>query len=202
MSPWTKGSMMLALMAAAMVAPMPAQAQPSASAPPADDEDASDSRYPDYVAAGSVLLPVGAGFGVAGLAVGAAADDGTAALGLATVGTTAMAVGLPLLLLGLTPEEPTDSGAAYAGITLATPGVLSFGLGASIMMFREFGPDVDPLTGAQRGTPDRVLPIGLMVAGAAATVGGVILWATGATSEDTTVALRAGPTSLAVDGTF
>jgi len=209
-SPLRGSSLVVALALASVAGPAEAQEtapqRPPTGRPSPEASDASDPRYPDYVTAGSVLLPVGAGIGLAGLAVGAAADDGKAALGLGALGTTSMAVGLPLLLLGLTPDAPADSANAYAGIALATPGVISFGLGGSIMMFREFGPNVDA-SGAPQGTPDRVLPIVLMAGGAAATVGGIILWASGAEADDgsdaeTAVELSVSPGYTSVRGTF
>lgn len=198
-----RGSLAVAL-AAVLLAGQAEAREPIS--PEAEQGDPSDPRYPDYVAAGSVLLPVGAGIGVAGLIVGATADDGKAALGLGALGTTTMAIGLPLLMLGLTPDAPTNSANAYAGVALATPGVIAFGLGGSIMMFREFGPNVDASTGVPNESPDRVLPIVLMAGGAAATVGGIVLWSAGADTDDdeerTAVELSVSPGYTSVRGTF
>lgn len=196
-----RGPLTVALTIAVLAGAFESAAQEAEPAPDARD----DARYPDYVVAGSVLLPLGAGLGLAGLAVGAATDDGKAALGLGTLGTTSMAIGLPLLMLGLTPETPSDSATAYAGIALATPGVIAFGLGGSIMMFREFGDDVDPNTGEPVGPPDRVLPIVLMAGGAASAIGGVILWASGADAEEgeaQAIELSVSPGCATVRGTF
>ncbi len=198
-----RGSLAVALAITLMAGQAEAQ---EAVSPEAEQGDPGDPRYPDYVTAGSVLLPVGAGIGVAGVIVGATADDGKAALGLGALGTTTMAIGLPLLMLGLTPDAPSSSATAYAGIALATPGIMAFGLGGSLMMFREFGPNVDASTGVPNEDPDRVLPIVLMAGGAAATVGGILLWSSGADTEDdderTAVELSVSPGYTSVRGTF
>lgn len=198
-----RGSLAVALAITLMAGQAEAQ---EAVSPEPEQGDPGDPRYPDYVTAGSVLLPVGAGIGVAGVIVGATADDGKAALGLGALGTTTMAIGLPLLMLGLTPDAPSNSATAYAGIALATPGIMAFGLGGSIMMFREFGPNVDASTGVPNEDPDRVLPIVLMAGGAAATVGGILLWSSGADTEDdderTAVELSVSPGYTSVRGTF
>ena len=164
--------------------------------------EAADMRYPGYFVAGLVTLGAGVGFAVGSVV---AAFDGAEkdALGLGALATVAWGTGVPLTLLGATPDHPGDSATAYAGIALGTAGVLGFGLGGTLWATRE---------AEQQEDPDYIAPIALMGAGGAALVAGVITWAIGAPSDDeqrddrkpreVEAQLVVGPTRLGVQGRF
>lgn len=164
----------------------------------AEPREDSDIRYPGYVIAGLASLGLGVGLAVGGV-VAAADAQAKDALGLGALATVAFGTGVPLTLLGATPEHPGDSPTAYAGIALATSGALGFGLGGTLLLAQEAERDQDP---------DYVASIALMGAGGAALVAGVITWAIGAAGDDdgdergAEAHLVVGPTHLGLRGTF
>jgi hypothetical protein len=160
-------------------------------------EETSDMRYPGYVVAGLVTLGAGVGLAIGSVV---AAFDGSPkdALGLGALATVAFGTGVPLTLLGATPDHPGASAMAYAGIALATGGALGFGLGGILWATQE---------AENQENPDYVASIALMGAGGAALVAGVVTWAVGAPTDDEEprgleAQLVVGPTHVGLQGRF
>jgi hypothetical protein len=176
---------------AAEPAPVASWAEPSPVAVSPADGD-GEAKYPDYVVGGIVSLAAGAAF-VGGGLVAAATEHPKTALGLAALGTTGLAVGVPLVLLGGADRQPADSAMVGTGTAVATPGVIGLGMGITILSERLAADD----------EPEMVLPLVLMGVGAAVAVTGIIIWAGGAgPAEQSSARLSLGPTSATLQGTF
>ncbi len=177
--------------------------EPSAADAPTLAEEATDGdvpggpKYPGYVVAGAISLAA-----AGGLAVGGAIATGTSspqtATGLLALGTVAAGIGVPLVLLGASDETPVSSFRMATGVAVATPGVLSLGVGGTIWA-KQVAADEER---------ELALPLTLIIGGAIATVGGVVLYATGAGHDDGAdevaldVELVLGPTSATLFGRF
>jgi hypothetical protein len=164
-----------------------------------EEREPRDMRYPGYFAAGLITLGAGVGLAV-GSVVSAFEGDDRAAIGLGALATIAWGTGIALTLLGATPDPAGDSATAYAGIALATTGVLSLGLGGTLWAARE---------GEKQEDPDNLAPLVLVAGGGAALVAGVITWAVGASRDDDDdraggleAELVVGPARLGLQGRF
>jgi hypothetical protein len=167
--------------AAAAAAPSVASGSTPPPAPPLDSAAASDdgsdgqARYPGYVTGGVITLLAGAGLAVGGV-VAAAGENEQTSIGLLALATTAAGVGVPLVMLGATDERPVDFPRAMAGVVVATPGAIGLGLGGTSLAAQ--------LASDDRKDENLILPIGGMIAGGAALVVGIVVWATGAGHAD------------------
>lgn len=156
---WAVGALVAAM------APRAAAAQ--------EDDEPGGAKYPEYVVGGAISLAAAAGLAVGGaFAVGT--DSPQTATGLLGLGTVAAGVGVPLLLLGASDEQPVSTFRMATGVAIATPGVICVGLAGTMW-------------GTQEASGEELrlgLPLAMMIGGAVATVGGIILYATGAGHDD------------------
>jgi hypothetical protein len=161
----------------------------------AEDDEPGGAKYPEYVVGGAISLVAAGGLAVGG-AVATFDDSPQSAIGLLGLGTVAAGVGVPLVLLGAADEQPVSTQSMATGVAIATPGVISLGIGGTMWA-------------AQAASQDDLqlgLPLTLLIGGAAATVTGVVVYATGAGHDDSADAVRAevklGPTGASFIGTF
>lgn len=161
-------------------------------------EDDGGAKYPGYVVAGAISLAAAGGLAVGG-AVATFDDSPQTAIGLLGLGTVAAGVGVPLVLLGAADERPVSTFRMATGVAIATPGVISLGLGGTMWAAQA----------ASQDDLELALPLTLMIGGAAATVTGIIVYATGAGHDDSADAATAvnaevvlGPTGVSLMGTF
>jgi hypothetical protein len=161
-----------------------------------EEDEPGGPKYPEYVVAGAISLAAAGGLAVGG-AVATFDESPRTATGLLGLGTVAAGVGLPFVLLGAADETPESSFRMSTGVAIATPGMLSLGIGGTIWAAQAAGPDdVKP-----------ALPLSLVIGGAVATVMGIVVWATGAGHDDSAdrgVAARVelGPGGASLRGTF
>lgn len=155
-------------------------------------EEPGGPKYPEYVVGGAISLAAAGGFAVGGT-IATFDDSPRSAVGLLGLGTVAAGVGVPLVLLGAADEQPQSSFAMATGVALATPGVISMGVGGT-MWAAQVASDQDRQIG---------LPLALLIGGAAATITGVIVYATGAGHATTARAeVAVGPGGVSVMGHF
>jgi hypothetical protein len=161
----------------------------------ADEDEPGGAKCPEYVVGGAISLAAAGGFAVGG-AIATFDDSPQTAIGLLGLGTVAAGVGVPLVLLGAADEQPVSTFRMATGVAIATPGVISLGLGGTMWA-------------AQAASGDDLklgLPLTLLIGGAAATVTGVVVYATGAGHDDSadevTAEVALGPTGASLIGTF